>query len=333
MTQESLQGTVERVETETEIIAISANSSFSREMPLLQLAWDSTSLGAFKTCPRYYQYSIIEGRVHRSENVHFRFGIEFHAGREFYDRLRAEGLDHEDSLRETVRFLLVRTWDETLRRPWSSDEPTKTRETLIRSVVWYLDQFQDDALETVVLANGKPAVELSFRFEPELRSRETQEDFLLCGHLDRMVRFHDKVWISDIKTTKGALSQEYFDRYSPDNQMSLYALAGTVVYHEPIAGLIIDACQVLVNGTRFQRGIVTRTRTQHEEWFRDLAIYLQMAESFALNQYWPQNDKSCSQYGGCPYRTVCGASPEVRARLLDALYVKRVWDPLVTREV
>jgi hypothetical protein len=34
------------------------NTSFSKLLPGMQVAIDSTSLGAFKTCPRYYYYNI-----------------------------------------------------------------------------------------------------------------------------------------------------------------------------------------------------------------------------------------------------------------------------------
>ena len=36
----------------------------------IQFAWDSTSLGLLKTCPRLYYYTIIEGYAPRGESIH-----------------------------------------------------------------------------------------------------------------------------------------------------------------------------------------------------------------------------------------------------------------------
>jgi hypothetical protein len=52
----------------------------------LQFAWDSTSLGYLKECPRKYYYTMIEGWRGRGESVHLRFGQEYHAALEHYDR-------------------------------------------------------------------------------------------------------------------------------------------------------------------------------------------------------------------------------------------------------
>lgn len=354
----SLLDTISRVEVETDIIAStigrsllpaeapSVNSSFSAKLPSLQLFWDSTSLSALKVCPRYYYYIIVQGLVPRGTSAHLIFGLEFHAALELYDRERAAGLGHRDALLSTVRSAMARTWNARLHRPWTSDEPAKTRETLIRSIVWYLDQFEDDHLRTVILATGQPAVELSFRFEAGFASLSTEEEFWLCGHLDRLVTEGDSdiEWIVDRKTTKSGLGEEYFARYSPDCQMSLYALAGSVIRNKPVRGIIIDACQVLVSGSRFQRGFVQRTPAQHAEWLEETRAWLLQAELYAQHKVWPMNDKACNMYssynsdldswrGGCPFKPVCGSSPEVRPTLLKGLYDHRPWDPRQTREV
>ena len=306
------------------------NTSFSVKEPNLQMAWDSTSLGALKTCPRAYQYSIMQGLTKHADNVHLRFGQHYHACLEAYDHARAVGKDHEDSVRVTVQKAFTDTWDFTLNKPWNSDDKYKNRETLIRTLIWYLEQFKDDPVQTVILANGKPAVELSFRFETSYKSRLTGDTFLLCGHLDRMGVFQDQTYIVDRKTTKSSIDGDFFDRYSPDNQMSLYELAGGVVYGLPIRGVMIDAAQVLITGSRFRRGFTYRTQQQRDEWYKDLEYWLTAAEAFAAANYWPQNDKACGLYGGCPFRMLCGKSPMVRVEWMKE-FKTRQWDPLLIR--
>ncbi len=271
------------------------------------------------------------GYVSNSENAHLKFGLIYHSAIEAYDHARIKGSTHADATIAAVRHALTQTWDETLQRPWQSEHNIKTRETLIRTIVWYLDQFADDPCRTITLANGKPAVELSFRFELGLNSRLTNEPYILCGHLDRVVEFQGATWVTDKKTSKSTLSESYFANYTPDNQVSLYSLAGILIFNQPISGVIIDAAQVAVTFSRFQRALIQRTRSQLDEWKDDLIYTIQQMEYYAKNNYWPQNDSACGLYGGCPYRGICSISPELREKHLEAMFSKRIWDPLQTR--
>lgn len=307
--------------------------SFSKEYPRHQLAWDSTSLRALKTCPRYYYYNIIMGYVSRQESVHLRFGIEYNNALVTYHKRRAAGDDYETALLASVRYALTHTWDEKLNRPWTSDEPTKNRETLVRSIIWYLTQFENDPLHTQVFASGEPAVELAFRIDIDLASGLTGEGYMLCGYLDRFVMFMNAPYVTDYKTTKYMLNEKYFKRYSPDCQVSQYDFCGAIIGSEPIKGVIIDAVQLGVTFSRFQRSQIKRTPAQREEWIRDSMHYIKLNETYVADNYWPQNDTSCEKYGGCGYRDICSASPENRPRLLEGLFHKRSWDPLVVREI
>lgn len=307
--------------------------SFSAEVPNHQIAWDNTSLAALKTCPRYYQYNIIEGYVTRGESVHLKWGSDYNNSLVTYNQERAKGLDHEAATLMAVRFALTATWDETLGRPWVSDEPTKTRETLVRSVIWYLEQFSEDPCETIVLASGLSAVEHAFRIGIEMISSLSGEAYMLCGYLDRLVEFNGNIWVNDWKSTKYALDEKYFAQYSPNNQVSQYSFAGQIFSNAEIKGVIIDAVQLGVTFSRFQRAQIPRTQAQLEEWFHDSQHYILANETYVKNQYWPQNDTACNRYAGCPFRPVCGASPEIRPRLLEGLYHRRMWDPLAHREI
>lgn len=308
----------------------SPNTSFSRKRPNLQLAIDSTSLGEFKTCPRRYQLSIIEGRVPRMESVHLIFGLLLHRGVELFYHYRSV-MSFEDAQAEAVHQTMLATWDSTLARPWISDDKHKNRFTLIRTLVWYLDRWRDDPLETIRLQNGQPGVELSFSFDSGYSSQDG-EPFILCGHLDRIALLSGSLWICDIKSTKSTINQDYFDKFTPDNQFTLYALAGRVAFQLETNGVICDATQVLVNESRFERGLVRRNTYQLDSWYRDLAHHLRSLEDCAREGYWPQNDKACNLYGGCPYRAVCSAQSAASAeQLLRSTFKHRTWDPLLRR--
>jgi PD-(D/E)XK nuclease superfamily len=311
-----------------------APSQWSVKLPQLQLAWDSSSLSILKECPRKYQLSIIKGYAARLENAHLTWGRVYHSSLELYDRLRAKGWDFESSEREALKHSLIATWDFDLNRPWNSDINTKTRETLARSVVWYLETFKDDPVETVILSNGNAAVEVSFRFDPQIATRTTGEHFLICGHLDKLGRFERRVYILDRKSTKNQLSEDFFLQFNPHTQMSTYDIGGSFIFREePIEGIIIDAVQTGVGFSRYQRGFTHRTEDLRAEWLRTTEYWLLTAEYLARKygeDDWPTNDSACF---GCQFRRVCAENPKMRQQVLDTGFVKRDWNPLVSREV
>lgn len=314
----------------------------------IQYAWDSTSLGYFKTCPRLYQYQMIEGWVPKDENVHLFFGGEFHHALETYDRLRAGGngidpMGHADSLRSVVRSVLSRTVG------FAPDESTKAgkyknRRTLLELVIDYLDKYERDPAETFILANGKPAVELSFKFELDFGPQYTCDDesgvqhrpYLLCGHLDRVVNFNDQLFGMDRKTTTTTPGQYFFAQFDVNNQMTLYTWASQIILGTTIKGMIIDACQILLEKAHnFARGMTFRTQDQLIEWMRDLQHWLALAEHYATEGYWPMNDTSCDKYGGCRFREICSKSPSVRKNFLKSAFTQlpenERWNPLKPR--
>ena len=317
------------------------DSSAEAESPFLpgtniQWAWDATSIGYLKTCPRLYRYIMIDGWRGREESVHLYFGQELHTAMQEYHICRAASLSHEESLYETVRNLLIRTYG------WKTDESTKAgryknRGTLVRVVIDVLDNYnlgQEDPAKAYIKEDGTAAVELSFRFELDFGPSEVRP-YTLCGHLDRVVNFQDDLFVVDYKTTTTTPGSYYFDQWEPNNQMSLYSLASQVILDSPVKGVIIEAIQIKLEEyplTRCVRGFTYRTDAQGEEWLNDLAYWLGLAEHYAENNHWPQNDTACDKYGGCQFRKVCSKSPTVRDVFLKAEFTKgERWNPLKTR--
>lgn len=302
----------------------------------IQHAWDSTSLGWLKECPRKYQYHMLEGFIGQGESIHLEYGILYHGALEQFDILRTGGADHDKALETVIRTVLELTWRDG--RPWraakdlSTDDKTslKCRENLIRTIVWYADKFRDDPAKTMLHSvSGRPMVELHFQFEIGFDYGHTP--YSLCGYLDRVVTFQDQPFVMDRKSTTSTLGSYYFDQYEPDNQMSAYTIASQIAFHTPVKGVIIDAAQIAVGFSRFVRHFIFKTPGQIDEWLADLKIWLRQAETYAEANYWPQNDKSCHKYGGCVFRSICSKSPSVRDRFLESSFDRREWNPLIPR--
>jgi hypothetical protein len=302
----------------------------------LQFAWDSTSLKIAEECLYKYKLKMIDGWTPRNSSVHLKFGGWYASALESYHKYIAEGMDENEALIEVVGEALIETWEYELDEegnpipgtgaPWASDHNTKTRENLIRTIIWYVDQFgEDDSLHTIKLANGKPAVELSFRMEVD-------DGLMLCGHFDRFVEYGKKPYITDNKTTGSTISSRYWDQWSPDTQMSLYTYAGKAIFDIPIKGIIIDAAQIAVGFSRFERGFTFRDDAQLQEWYESSMYRIAEVRRATRENYFPMNPGSCDKFGGCQFRHVCSKSPVVREQFLKGDFERgERWDPLKVR--
>jgi hypothetical protein len=310
-------------------LATAGNGAFSTTFPGFQHAIDSTSLGDFKRCPRYYFYSMICGLSGGAESPHLTFGLMMHGASEHYAHARAIGMGHDDALDAALEWVLGATWDRKLGRPWMSTHPLKTRKSLVQTVVWYLDQFEHDPLETVILENGKPAVELSFSFDSGYRVRG--EIVTFRGHFDRLAMLGGHPVIPDLKTTVSQLNDKWFAGWTPGNQFSMYALAGKIVYGFPVKSIVVDGIQVGAGFARFHRRPVPRSEDMIQEWHRDAGRWIGNMADCAERADWPMNDKACDMYGGCQFRELCSRSPVQRETWARGAYRKRTWDPTIAR--
>lgn len=302
----------------------------------VQFVWDSTSLKLAEECPRKYKYTLIDGWQAPDRSVHLDFGAWYATALEHYHKLRALGLSIDDATIEVVREALTSSWVfdadpetgallEGTGSPWESGHNLKTRETLIRTIVWYLDQFQDDSMSTVILADGKPAVELSFLIP-------ISDDLFLSGHMDRLVEYSGDIFVTDNKTTGSTISARYFDGWNPDIQMSMYTFAGKMIYKMPISGVVIDAAQIAVGFTRFERGFTFRSTEQLDEWYDQVQYLIQETQAYTKEDYFPMRTSACGNYGGCQFRDVCSRSPSVRDNFLRAKFIQGpTWDPAARR--
>jgi hypothetical protein len=328
---------------------------FCRTEPLLQKAWDNTSVTLLKECPRKYQLAIIEGWIPQKTAAPLVFGGLLHRYLEAYDRYRLKGISHNDSLALVVSQALIETCrrvnglllpDGEVREVppgtagakeevifWHGDN-NRSRHTLIRSIVYYTEQFAvSDPLKTITLSSGQPALEISFRFMLPMQSPDA-EPFIYCGHIDKICEYAGDLFIQERKHTTATLGDWYFIKYSIDGQTTGYLTAGKVLIDRPLAGIIVDACQVAVSFTRVHRHIAPRTEAQLEEWLVNVQEWISLAQYYARRygaRPWPLNEASCHKYAGCQYRGVCSRDPSMRPMLLQQHFKKARWNPLEIR--
>jgi hypothetical protein len=300
------------------------NSSMSNG---IQFAWDNTSVSLFKTCPRKYYYTIHLGYVAKVTPPALAFGIHFHTCMQAWHYMQAAGLDREVAAQRLVT--LAGLLGETL----PLGDTARTKETLVRTVVWYVEQFWDDAAKTVQLSDGYPAVEHSFTLP--LTSYQNL-DVYLCGHIDRLVQWQGKTYVSDYKTTKYSLDRKHFAKFKPSTQFPLYTaachlIAGGTQDLPPADGVIVDAVQLSPNFSRFARHIVDYNLEEVNEYIEGLLYWISRGMDACAANTFPANEESCDKYGGCVFREVCSKPPARREAYLSGSFGKQTWDPLRSR--
>jgi hypothetical protein len=293
-------------------------------------------------CPQKYKYTIIDGWRKKDESVHLTFGGHFASAMEVYAKSKVAGADHEEALDATVAYILLATWNHELDAeglpipgtgaPWDPDNsPKKNRDTLLRTVIWYFEEYKDDPAKTMILANGDPATEVTFKLESGIKSNYDQSEYILTGHLDKGVIYGDDPFVMDQKTTGGGLGPFFFSQFDLSNQMSQYTFAGRIIWNVPLRGVIIDAAAILVGSTSFGRSITMRSEAQLAEWHTNVGRWLKLAEAFADSGEYPMNLQSCNNYGGCVFKGICSKDPRVRQAYLETDFEKRFWNPLQDR--
>ena len=210
------------------------------------------------------------------------------------------------------------------------DDNRRTRITLLRSLIWYSEQFKTDPLRVYTFSNGRVGLEMSFSFELPFKS-ETGETLEYGGHMDKLAIYNDQLYTVERKHTVQTLGSSFFERYFFSAQVGGYVYAGKVVFDQPVVGAIIEATQVAVNFSRFGRSVVYRVNDHLEEWMKDLHYWVKQIEYSALNNFWPHNSESCSKYAGCQFRQVCSKPQYARNVVLESSFQIDRWDPTLVR--
>ncbi len=314
--------------------------SFS--LDIHQLMWDSTSLQLFLECPRKYYYTIIEGWTTSEQNVHLWFGGAVHSGVEVFEHSKAAGAPHEESMDAMVEHLL------TLSAGAPHDpHGYKTPHNLIRTMTWYYTQFADDPYQTLILANGQPATELSFQFDLGSESHITGERYTYAGHLDRVASIDnfETLMVQDHKTTKNTLGQYFFSGFDLSVQFTGYTIGGQVTLGPRVKGVEVNGMSVQKTQSQFARYTSYRDRGVLDEFLVEVPYHIARAAQYAERSLqhgtpegrasaWPHNWSACGHYAGCAFAKICSKHPLVREQWLAGSFQKRreLWDPAVSRE-
>ena len=271
-----------------------------------QLIFDRSSLTNADKCLFYYQKKDIERWRSPRNNIAAAFGTLVHASLEEYDHVLTFAT-YEEAVDAAVKKAL-----ELAPELAESEDNARTPETLVRAVVWYCDKYRNDPFKTAVIDIGDgPQVAVELRYEVDIPNT----DYRMSGRIDRLAVYDGDLYIIDRKTTKLTITQKYLNSFMPGWQFATYLWALPYMGLK-VKGVLVEACQTMVNGTRWERERITMPRANLAEHEREIQNMVSRIDKAWEENFWPKSMASCNMYGGCEMRFVCNAPVGMRERFL-----------------
>lgn len=209
----------------------------------------------------------------------------------------------------------------------------KTRLNLLRLVYFYTEAQKDAALEIMSIetkdSGGKPAHMVLAEVPWVVPFASYQGTAMhLAGWFDTVKRLRgtDAVFITDLKTTKNSLSNNYFAQYNPNVQVGVYSRVGMLSMKGlGPSGVAIEAFQLLENGVRYAMRTFEFTADQHRELDLDIADALARVVESVQTGHWPKNRTACFL---CPFKRICALPEASRIPALKQDFARARWNPL-----
>ena len=289
--------------------------------------FDSTMLGAFRSCPQKMFRTYVEHWKPKSESVHLVAGGAFARGIEvarkaFYE----ERMSEADAVATGLEALLVAYGDfET--PPDSAKSPTR----MAGALEFYFENYPLEGASAVPLTfpNGKLAIEFSFAEPLDIMHPVTGDPILYTGRCDMIADFCGGQYTVDEKTTS-QLGASWPKQWEMRSQFTGYQWAANRAGLN-VQGTLVRGVSILKTKYDHLQHVTYRSPYEVDRWLDQTHRDIQRAIEMWKDDYWDYSlDHACAEYGGCSMVNVCkSAEPEA---WLPMYFEKRVWDPLARVE-
>ena len=199
--------------------------------------------------------------------------------------------------------------------------------------------------EPLIGPDGKPYCEMGFALKLDIGLPGME--IVLVGKIDMIVKRvgSNEIFIVDHKTTNKTLNDDFFSKFNPNNQMSMYIWAARELLGITPVGAIINGIRVYdykklskekQQERLFVRSVTIRTKSQIDERTEQLRhLCRELAskvESKDVSRF-EQRTSGCYAFGtrqhACQYRALCVAhTPKLVEMFIDSgAYREERWFP------
>ena len=288
---------------------------------------DSSMLADFKSCQKKFDFAYIQEYKSKGLSVHLHAGASFAKGMEaartaYY----VEGKSSEDSIAAGLRSLLTNYGD--FECPADS---AKSAERMAGAFEFYFQNYPlgGDGSEPITFASGRRGIEFSFAQPLPITNPSTGDPILYSGRMDAILSAHGGVFICDEKTTT-QLGASWSRQWDLRSQFSGYCW-GARENGIKVDGVVVRGISILKTKYDTQQAISYRPAWQVDRWYEEMLEWVgEMIECWKKGKWKHNLDHTCSEYGGCAFRSVCASQDETP--WLEIAFEKRHWDPILGKE-
>lgn len=289
--------------------------------------WDSTMLGAFRSCPQKMFRTYVQHWKPKSESVHLVAGGAFAKGIEvarkaFYE----EGQTQENAIAMGLHALIVAYGDFEC-----PAESAKSLNRMCGALEFYFENYPlvGASATPIPFKNGKLAIEFSFAEPLDIAHPVTGDPILYTGRADMIAEFCGGVYCVDEKTTS-SLGASWGKQWEMRSQFTGYGWAAKRAGLN-VQGTLVRGVSILKTKYDHLQHVTYRSQYEEDRWLTQVHRDLKRAITCWQDGYWDFSlDHACAEYGGCSMVSVCKSSdPE---SWLPMYFTQRVWDALARKE-
>lgn len=292
--------------------------------------YDNTRIGAFKRCPRKFNFRHIRHWTPEVTAEPLAFGAAWHKSMDSIWKGDTISGAYTAFLKE---FSSHGYTPDPVVLP-DSIRNVATAHSMIES---YVKANRDTLKSAKLIASEQPfAVPL-----------DDSGELYYVGRQDKIVEMRGRIYTIEHKTTTqykkdGPFRDSFLKSFNPNGQIDGYLYAGFLTYGEKYKGVWIDAALVhqSVRGYRFipvekQFAMVDAWLWETKYYISEiqlninsLNVYLNQETSPGYLPAFPRNTESCDLYAGCSYHDVCRFYPDPTV-LIDPPqgFVVEKWEP------
>jgi len=278
----------------------------------------SSHLDLLSTCPRKFQYTVLEELTGDGESSSTRFGTAWH----LIHHLIRQGVPLHDA------------WTKATDGYIDPPKGAKTKEKLLKGIEHYVRRY-GHTLEPISPA----ATEQEFTIRLPGISLPIQGHVDCIGWWDANEGRGREKWIVDHKTTSW-LAGDWVQKYSTSNQFKCYYKVGKLE-HADLAGVLVDIFHVTmgvstprgqagkspeqIDGCHFYRLPIRFTEFAIQEWEQFVASKLRDLDNYLSHDFFPMHaPTACGAYGSnCAFLNVCSSQdPDIRSTM-KATYIEQ----------
>ena len=288
---------------------------------------DSSLVAAFRSCGQKANLEYFQHWKGKERSVHLHAGGAYAHGleaarRAFYE----QGAQPVDAEAIGLKALLEFYGD--FQCP---QESAKSAERTAGALEFYFDKYPlgVDRAVPIKLPTGRSGIELNGVEPIDIIHPETGNPILYSWRTDQVVELDGMILGEDDKTTS-QLGASWPRQWDLRSQFTAYVW-GLQRNNIRSAGFLVRGVSILKSKYDTMEAITYRPEWQIDRWYNQLLRDVTRMIASWKEGYFDYNlDHACTEYGGCPFRTVClSRDPQP---ILEQLYERRRWDPVTRTE-